>query len=187
MTQKLPDRKQILTLQKKIAEKSCTRSFEQLYTPFYPFLHFFAYRIIRSETLAEEIVSDVFVKLWKNRAQMSAINNLRVFLYVAVKNTSLNYLEREKQGKICWLEEFSRESIPAATSENPFHQLAVKELREHLKQQVEALPPRCRVIYKLIKEDGLKYTEAARILNLSVKTIENQMGLALKRIALGLK
>lgn len=183
----LPDRKQTYALQTKVAEEGCTRSFEQLYIPFFPFLHGFAFRIVRSTYLAEEIVSDVFLQVWKNRNKLNEVNNLRVFLYVAVRNKSLNYLYKSKKENVSWLEEFSNEPFAATDWDNPFHQLSSKELNLRLHHVVNLLPPRCKVIYKLVKEDGLKYTEAARILDLSVKTIENQMGIALRKIASALK
>ncbi len=183
MNKLLPPRKEISALQIKIAGEDCSRSFEQLYHSFYPFLHSFAFRIIKSRFIADEIVSDVFVQLWKNRVQLNEVNNLRVFLYVAVRNTSLNYLYKAKREQVCWLEEFSLEPFENQRMQNPFHQLEAKELNVRLQFVINHLPARCKVIYKLIKEDGLKYTEAARVLNLSIKTIESQMGIALKKIA----
>ena len=175
-------RKEVMSLQVKVAEENCTRSFEQLYHCFYPFLHSFAFRIIKSNSSAQEIVSDVFVQLWKTRSGMKDIMNLKVFLYVAVKNTALNYISKAKKERICWVSEFS-EPLPTFLIHDPYLDLEAKELRIRLHNVVNELPPRCKVIFKLIKEDGLKYTEAARVMKLSVKTIENQMGIALKKIA----
>lgn len=187
MNKILPVRKEINTLQLKVAEEDCSRSFEQLYHSFYPFLHSFAFRIIKSNFIAEEIVSDVFVQIWKNRSQLKEVNNLRVFLYVAVRNTSLNYLYKARKEQVCWLSEFSVEPSRVQLSENPFNQLEAKELQIRLNNAVNHLPARCKVIYKLVKEDGLKYTEAARVLSLSVKTIENQMGIAIKKLTRALQ
>lgn len=183
MIRLLPERKEIYALQVKVAEENCDRSFEQLYYSFYPFLHAFAFRIIKSGFIAEEIVSDVFLQIWKNRATLKEINNLRVFLYVSVKNTSLNYLYKARKEKVSWFDEFAQENLKQEFPESPYNLLETKELYIRLNNAVSHLPSRCKVIYRLIKEDGLKYTEAARVLNLSVKTIENQMGIALKKIA----
>ena len=177
----LPERKDIIALQLKVADEGCSRSFESLYHSFYSFLHSFAFRIIRSDFIADEIVSDVFVQIWKNRSSLKEVNNLRVFLYVAVRNTSLNYLYKSRKEQVSWLDEFSH---PERTHiENPFNEMEARELQVRLRAAVNNLPSRCQVIYRLVKEDGLKYTEAARVLNLSVKTIENQMGIALKKLS----
>jgi RNA polymerase sigma-70 factor (family 1) len=183
----LPIRKEIYSLQLRVADEDCSRSFEQLYNSFYPFLHPFALRIIKSDFIAEEIVSDVFVQLWKNRKQLKEVNNLRVFLYVAVRNTALNYLYKARKEQVCWMDEFSEGTSRLNNSEDPFSKLDAKELTMRLNAVIDHLPSRCKIIYKLVKEDGLKYTETARVLNLSVKTIENQMGIALKKIAQALQ
>jgi RNA polymerase sigma-70 factor (ECF subfamily) len=177
----LPERKDIIALQLKVADEGCSRSFESIYHSFYPFLHSFAFRIIRSDFIADEIVSDVFVQIWKNRASLKEVNNLRVFLYVAVRNTSLNYLYKARKEQVSWLDEYSHTA--GTLVENPFNEIEARELSVRLRAAVNQLPSRCQVIYRLIKEDGLKYTEAARVLNLSVKTIENQMGIALRKLS----
>src|SRR5688500_12568102 len=139
MNNVLPLRKEISILQSKVAGEDCRRSFEELYHLFYPFLHSFAFRIIKSGFIADEIVSDVFVQLWKNRTQLSDVHNLRVFLYVSVRNTSLNYLFKAKKERVCWLEEFSTEPFELR-SFDPFHQLEAKELSIRLNNAIDHLP-----------------------------------------------
>jgi len=157
-----------------------SRAFEQLYMLFYKDLHRFAAKIIKSDHIAEEIVSDVFVQIWKKRDQLNEIRNLRLFLYVSVKNLALTYLYKARRQKICWVEEFAANiTAPGTTDEL----LRDKELQQEMQEAVNGLPVKCKAIFLLVREGGLKYAEVARILNLSVKTIENQMGIALKKIA----
>jgi RNA polymerase sigma-70 factor (family 1) len=177
----------ISQLQLEIAAKNSTTAFEELYLRFYKILHQFAFRVIKSDHIAEEIVSDVFVQLWKKRVELDSINNLRVFLYVAVKNQSLTYLYKSRRENTCWIEEFSTETNSSSFVDDPEQLMIANELQLKYMQAINKLPPKCKAVFKLIKEDGLKYSDAAKILNLSVKTIENQMGIALKKVTLSLK
>ncbi len=158
-------------------------TFEKLYLLLYKDLYRFAFSIIKSRHIAEEIVSDIFVQLWKKRASIGEIKNLRVFLYVAVKNLSLTYLYKAKKQKVSWIEEYANGAEIQLTTNNSDDILIAKELSQNLQRAIRNLPDKCKAVFKLVKEDGLKYAEAAKVLNLSVKTIENQMGIALKKIA----
>lgn len=177
----------VFELQQLVVIENNTGAFEQLYLLFYKDLHQFAYRIIKSNHIAEEIVSDVFVQLWKNKSTLDKINNLRVFLYVAVKNLALTYLYKANKHRISWIEEFANEPEMASNASSAYDLLNAKELAGKLNKAINNLPVKCKAVFKLVKEDGLKYNEAAKILNLSIKTIENQMGIAFKRIATALK
>ena len=173
----------VFELQQKVSLHNSSSAFEQLYLLFYKGLHHFAYRIIRSNHIAEEIVSDVFVQLWKKRGDISNIKNLRVFLYVAVKNQSLTYLYKSKKQRVSWIDEFAGGSDLVSANSTPEELLHAKELTLQINHAVNNLPLKCKAVFKLVKESGLKYCEAALVLNLSQKTIENQMGIALKKIA----
>ncbi|MDB5200620.1 MAG: polymerase sigma-70 factor [Ferruginibacter sp.] len=175
----------ILQLQQAVAAGD-THAFEQLYLLFYADLHEFAFRIIKSYHIAEEIVEDVFVQIWKKRSSLPEVRELRVFLYVAVKNLALTYLYKARKEKVCWIEEFALDSLKS-DARRPDELLEAKEFSAELQLVINQLPVKCKAVFKLVKEEGFKYQEAARLLNLSVKTIENQMGIALKKIALGLK
>jgi len=177
----------ISQLQCEVAVNSNATAFEELYLRFCKVLHQFAFRVIKSDHIAEEIVSDIFVQLWKKRSELTAIDNLRVFLYVAVKNQSLTYLYKARRENTCWIEEYSNEARTSSFVSDPEQIMIVNELRLNYVKAINKLPPKCKAIYKLVKEDGLKYGEAAKVLNLSLKTIENQMGIALKKITLSLK
>jgi RNA polymerase sigma-70 factor (ECF subfamily) len=174
-------------LQQLVAFKNDAVAFEKLYLLLYKDLHQFAYSIIKSNHIAEEIVSDVFVQVWKNRASLAEVRQLRVFLYVAVKNQAFTYLYKLKKQKVCWIEEFVNGNNYLEESARADDPLNEKELAGHIRKAINSLPVKCRAIFILIKEDGLKYAEAAKLLNLSVSTIENQMGIALKKIAHQLK
>lgn len=160
-------------------------AFRRVYGGFYKRLFQFAQAIVKTRESAEEIVEDVFVRIWQHRASLPSIQNLRVYLYTATKNTALNYLSRMARESIA--EPFDHIHIELGGSGvTPEEILITAEMYRKLQQAVEALPPRCKMIFKLVREDGLRYKEIAEILNISVNTIDVHMAIAVKRIAAAL-
>lgn len=172
---------EIRELQLRIAEHSDDQAFGQLYMLYIHNLQSFANSIIKNHELAEEIVSDVFLKIWQNRATINKIENFKLYLYISTKNTALNYLSRHFRKEIVSLDEMSL-NIPAVTY-NPEQLMITSEAVKKIEYEIQNLPLRCRLIFKLAKEDGLKYNDIAKLLNISVKTIDNQMAIALKKIS----
>ena len=167
-------------LQLRIARNSDDHAFGQLYMAFIHNLQKFAYSIIKNRELSEEIVSDVFMKVWQNRANIQSIDNFKLYLYVSTKNTALNYLSRHFRKEIISLDEMSL-NIPSVVY-NPENLMITNEAVKKIEFAINNLPLRCRLIFKLAKEDGLKYKDIANLLNISVNTIDNQMAIALKKI-----
>ena len=119
-------------------------------------------------------------------SHISAIHNLRVYLYIATKNTALNYLSKKAKENLT--EPFDNIHIDLyKSSVTPEELMITSEMYRKIQVQVEALPPRCKMIFKLIREDGLKYKEVSDILNISVNTIDVQIAIAIKKIAIALK
>ena len=170
----------IAELQQRIFQNDQT-AYKELFQLFYNKLFRLAFIITKSRELSEEIVSDVFIGIWRRRENVLAINNLRLYLYVSVKNTSLNYLAQLTKTGFVSLEELDFE--PLQPFSNPEQMLVTKEMNQRLYKAIQSLPPRCRMIFKLVKEDGLSYKEAATVLNLSVGTIDNQLVLAIKKLS----
>ena len=172
---------EIKDLQIKISQHGDQAAYAQVYIAYMPYLLKFANSIIKNNELAEEIVSDVFIKIWQNRADIGKIENFKLYLYVSTKNTALNYLSRHFRKDIISLEEMSL-NIPMG-SYNPEQLLITSEAVKKINHEIQKLPPRCKLIFKLVKEDRLRYNDIARLLNISVKTIDNQMAIALKKIS----
>lgn len=168
-------------LQAQIAEHNDQQAFGRLYMAYMHHLLQFAHSIIKNKELAEEIVSDVFVKIWQTRKNIATIDNFKLYLYISVKNTSLNYLSRHFRKEIVSLDEISM-NVPL-TGYNPEQLLITSEAVKRIETEIAKLPPRCRLIFKLVKEDRLKYNDIAKLLNISVKTIDNQMAIAVKKIS----
>jgi RNA polymerase sigma-70 factor (ECF subfamily) len=157
------------------------KEFRQVYTLFYKRLYHFAFAMVRTRESAEEIVEDVFVRIWQQREGVPAIRNLRVYLYTATKNSALNYLSQKARQNIT--EPFDHLDVDLdASAGTPEQMLINAEIYRKIQSAVEALPPRCKMIFKLVREDGLKYREIAEILNISVNTIDAQMAIAIKKI-----
>ncbi len=167
-------------IQERIAENDQS-AYKELFELFYEKLFRLAFIITKSHELSEEIVSDVFIGLWRNRDKILEIENLKVYLYVAIKNTSLNYLAKLTKTTVVSLDHLEFE--PAQPFSNPEEALITKEMNHRISKAIQSLPPRCRMIFKLVKEDGLTYKEAAKVMQLSVGTIDNQLVLAIKKLS----
>lgn len=158
----------------------------ELYKLFHKRLQHFSRLIIRNDQIAEEVVDDVFVKLWARRHKIHEIDNLTVYLYIAVKNQSLNALSKKAQELITESFNYLDIDIEEAVG-SPDELMITSEMMHRMQAAIDALPPRCKMIFKLIREDGLRYKEVAQILNISVNTIDVQMAIAVKRICSALQ
>lgn len=159
--------------------------FTDMYRQYFVKLYRFAISITHCKETAEEIVHDVLINLWKKRHVVNEIENLNTYLYVSVKNLSLNYLRN--QGKHSYVDAETLCNETSYISVDPESVLISKERINNLNLLINNLPVKCRMVFRLIKEDGLKYKEAALLLNVSVKTVENQLAIALKKITAALK
>ncbi len=171
---------QLRELQARIAIND-QAAFTQLYLHFGKRLIHFATTLVRSKETAEELTEDVFVKLWANRVHITEIENITVYLYVAVKNKALTSLSLKARQLVLAPFDFLDTSVDSFAAD-PYDLMITSEMMDRMHQAVEALPPRCKMIFKLIREDGLKYKEVAEILNISVNTIDVQMAIAVKKI-----
>ncbi|MCW3101346.1 MAG: polymerase sigma-70 factor [Chthonomonadaceae bacterium] len=163
-----------------IAFKSDQSSFEKIYTCYYNRLFRLALSIVKSEEIAEEIYDDVMLIIWEKRQQLILINNLTVYLYVSVKNASLRHLSRDNKLSQVNIDEIDIEICDIAPTAQD--QMISIEFLKEINMVIEKLSPQCKIVFKLVKEDGLKYREAAEILNISVKNVEYHIGNALKKI-----
>lgn len=148
-----------------------------LFEEHYEILVRFALQYAKDESVAKDIGQEVFVKLWKNRHALHIEGSIRSYLFKAVKNQCINYLKREKRREL-------REEIYAnerTLEENEVDDfIRTQELEQRFSAALEKLPPKCKEIFLLCKRKGMKYKEVAEHLSISIKTVENQMGKALK-------
>lgn len=172
---------EIKELQRRLSMYDDESAYKDLFITFSKPLQQFAFSFIKSKELAEEIVSDVFIKIWQKRNELEFIGNLKVYLYVSIKNTALTYLLKQHRRVAISIDELDVELESFART--PEEILLSGELIRKIEEVIFNLPPRCKIIFKLIKEDGLRYKEVAEILNISVKTIDNQLAIALRKIS----
>lgn len=135
----------------------------------------FVFRYVRSHEIAEDLVQDTFFRLWMQRRREGRIEAEKAYLFTAARNLAINYLRRRK------IEERWQEQSPD-DSRHPVADdgLELGELESTVCRTIERLPERCRLIFTMSRQQGLTYGEIARVLGISVKTVETQMGRALK-------
>ncbi|HXO74456.1 MAG TPA: sigma-70 family RNA polymerase sigma factor, partial [Puia sp.] len=126
------------------------------------------------------VVSDVFIKVWEKRKELEKIDNLKVYLYVSTRNIAFNYLDKQKRNATFSIDDFQAEFTSVYF--DPEQMLITADMLALIQKAIDQLPSKCRLIFKLAKEDGLKYKEIAEILNISAKTVENQIAIALHKI-----
>jgi RNA polymerase sigma-70 factor (ECF subfamily) len=140
----------------------------------------FVERFVHSPDVAEELVQDIFLKIWTKREQLTDIDALKTYLFRAARNQALNYLRRGKLERR-WAEAQALEGEPATTYAAD-DDASGQELTEAVRAAIDRLPPRCREVFLLSRDGGLTYAEIARTLGISVKTVETQMGRGLKAL-----
>ena len=140
----------------------------------------FAFAFVRDKELSEEIVNDVFLKLWQHRSRICEIKNIHVYLYVSVKNTASNYLRKKSSKKNIDIDHLSADHF--YTSPDQEQILITDELKKLIEQSINQLPPKCKLIFKMVKEDGLTCKDVAAILGISYKTVTTQLTIALIKL-----
>jgi RNA polymerase sigma-70 factor (ECF subfamily) len=179
----LKDKKtDILNLWKLISIYDDDRAFESLFYLLNARLIKFSLMYVHQKEAAEEIVSDVFVKCWLNRKALAEVQSMDTYLFVAVKNQSLNYIRKYSHVHLVQIEDTNE--IRFVRTVNPQEELEKKELLFKMEQSIEALPQQCRIVFRLIKEEGIKYKEVAEILNISPRTVQTQLFRAMKKLSL---
>ncbi len=168
-------------LQVRIARFDDQHAYKELFASLYPSLYHFAFGLLKSKETAEEVVSDAFIRIWEKRKGLEKISNLRVYLYVATRNIAFNYLDKQKRTATNSLEDCSSEL--ASCYFDPEQLMITADMLAMIEGEIDRLPPKCKMIFTLVKEDKLKYREVATIMNISVKTVENQLAIAIRKIA----
>ena len=153
-----------------------TAIFETAFKQHFKALHAYACTIIKDDMMAEEIVQNMFFKLWKNREAIEINRSFTAYLYRSVYNDSLNHLKHLKV-KAAY-QSYAAQNM--SNSNNAAEQMRVRELEQKLDEAMKELPEQCRTIFQLSRFEELKYLQIADKLGISVKTVENQMGKALK-------
>lgn len=153
------------------------QEFEKLFRSSYVSLVRYAKKILKDHDTAEEIVQDLFFRLWQDRENINIESSLNGYLFRSVYNRSLHFIEHQKvvgrhAGEIAASAEQTAEPVTEA--------IYYRELQSKVAKVLERLPERCGVIFRMSRFEGLKYNEIAEKLSVSLKTVEANMGKALK-------
>jgi len=155
------------------------RAFEAIFKQTYPSLCTYANRIVKDYEMAEELVDDVFCNVWRNRKRIRINASFRSYLLASVRNKAFDCLRKIKNRR--------NSALDTATEVANGQSIALEEIIfEELNQQIEgaiqALPTQCRTIFRMSRNESLRYKEIAAILGISIKTVDTQMGRALKHL-----
>lgn len=177
---RMPENEHIKRLLSAISVQDDQGAYKELFILLHARLKKFAYSIVKSSEEAEELVSDIFIGVWQKREQLTTIESPLLYFYTTAKNLAYNRLKKLKRQLTIspndWFIQF--ESIYF----DPEKLMMTEEMIRQIRKAINELPPRCKLIFMLVKEDGLKYKEVAELLQLSIKTVEAQMAIALRRL-----
>ena len=151
--------------------------FEDCFKNYYKQLVVFAHKMVQRQDIAEDIVQQVFMSIWEHLEDVDVEKGILAYLYQSTRNRCLNHFRSAYHSTTVHVEEHSiqQEAAPGTGVET-------KELFAQIQAAIQELPEKCREVFLLSREQALTYREIAATLNLSVKTVENQMGKALKHL-----
>ena len=166
--------------------------FSRVYSIYFPKLVRFAREFVLSTEDAENIIQDIFIYLWEHQEILGSLSNLNAFLFVLVKNRCIDFIRQKK------LVERKREEFEMvmdkelqlkmyALQQFDENALSADDIEVILNNAINSLPEKCREVFILSRMEGLKYREIAERLNISTKTVENQIITALKKLRVELK
>ncbi len=168
-----------------VAVYNSESAYKQLFAVLFNSLYRMSYCMLKSHELAEEVVSDVMFKLWQKRVELLQVENVQVYALRIARNLSLNAIKQQVNNRLVSLETVRDEHWSCAAT--PEQLLINAQSNILLQHSINALPTRCRLVFKLIKEEGLSYKEVAAVLNISPKTVDAHLVTAIKKLANALK
>ncbi len=158
-------------------------AFKRLFEFYQEGLFWYCLKLLRDDKLAEDVLQEVFLRLWRNRENIAVDKSVKSYLYTAAHNLSLNTIRNNRLAQ-----EKLRKLNPSPVENLDPHLLASGEqLKEELVRAIEQLPPKAREVFKLSRENGMSYKEIGEELNIGIKTVETHIGNALKSIRSHLK
>jgi len=182
----------LMDVVKPYMQKTYRSNFEKIYSVYFPKLVRFAREFVLSTEDAENIIQDIFIYLWEHQEVLKSISNLNAFLFVLVKNRCIDFIRQKK------LQEQKREEFESVTKKEfklkiyalqqfDENALSVNDIEAILNEAINSLPEKCREIFSLSRMEALTHKEIAERLNISTKTVENQITTAIKKLRIELK
>ena len=155
---------------------------EILFRKYYAGLCKSLYKILRDATLAEDIVQEVFLKVWEVRETLKMEDAIQSYLYRSCYNAALNFLKQQKKNT-----DLDNLETTITASDSAERHLNFQETEAEIQKAIDALPPKTKVVFSLSRFEELSYKEIAERLDISVKSVEKHMGIALQRLRENLK
>lgn len=163
-----------------ISHGDSEHSLKLLYIRYHRAMYRYLFVFVKSEEVAKELTSDVFIAIWENRKQLTEIENFNGYIYKIAKFKALNYL-RDIKLETMDVEDANLDLF-FQTRTTPENEYISKETVSLINAAIEELPPKCKLVFKLIREDNMKYRDVAEHLGVSIKTVENHLAAAIKKM-----
>jgi RNA polymerase sigma-70 factor (ECF subfamily) len=161
--------------------KGNVAAFRKFYDAAYPAAYKFASYFLPVKEDREEVLSEVFLEVWKRRATLTEVKNLKSWLYIVCRNETFRYLKREKKYRGISIDDMPVDlHIDPSTADR---KLVESEMFAHFRKAVSELPERCKLIFLMAREEKMKHREIAELLNIAEGTVAQQMNKAIGRIA----
>lgn len=165
---------------RQIKEEDSERAFRKFYEMTYDRLFRIAWYFLRNDEASQEVVLDVFVKLWENRAALPELDSIEDYCFIAVKNAALNYVAKQRREAALHSEEWDEASVvPHHSAEE---EVIGEEIFAKYVKALDRLPSRCREVFLKIREEQKSYAEVAEEMGISVKTVDAQLQAALQKL-----
>ena len=170
----------IESLFRRLSESPDQSALWQLHSLYFHRLYAYILSIVHHKESAEEITDDIFVDIWQKRHLLANVAKPEIYLFICAKNKAIRH--RRKKEPVHESLDTTAE-IECELEMDPHELLISSEMLRHINEAIAALPPKCRMIFRLVKENNLKYREVAELLEISEKTVESQMAIALRRLS----
>lgn len=154
------------------------KAFEKAFKTYAKPLHAYGYTLLNNSHIAEEMIQDLFLKIWEQREALQIHTSLKAYLYRSLHNDCMNHIRHLKVKRN--YEDTVNKEGSGQKQYQPINRLEVKEIQQKLRTGLSKLPEACRTVFQLSRFEHLTYREIASQLGLSIKTVENQMGKAFK-------
>lgn len=182
LSSKTIDIKNLLTL---LSEDN-RLAFNLFYDLYYDQVFRFAYYFLKDTEACREVVADAFFSVWQSRLKLKEIGNIETYLFIVVRNESTRYLTRVSRDRFVSLEE-AKLQLEVKGGISPEDELLTAEIDNLLNQVINSLPEKCRMIFLLARQEGLKPKEIAERLSINESTVRVQMKIAIDKIVTSLK
>jgi len=172
--------KDILSLFRHLSGNPDEAALWQLHTHYFHRLYAYILSIVQQKEAAEEITNDIFVDIWQKRHLLADVKKPEMYLFICAKNKALRHLKKKSP----IFESLDKApELACILEKDPYEILISSEMLKCINDAISSLPPKCRMVFRLVKENNLRYSEVAELLEIAEKTVENQMAIALKKLS----